>query len=143
MRTAKLTRLETGDHGTFGRLVTDSGFSCATGELPWRDNERKRSCIPAGVYRCTWRKSSNFGWCYHVEGVAVPWHPDWRTEILIHVGNYCGDKALGFRADVLGCILVGTATGYLDEQRALVQSKRAFHELEAAMDREPFELTIV
>jgi hypothetical protein len=150
MRRATLTRTRTGDEGTFGRLVTDTGFVCFTGELPWRDNARKRSCIPPGRYICTWRHSELHGDCYHVEGAPVPWNPAWRTGIEIHAANWMGDVALmnpatgkPYVCELLGCIAPGTGIETLCGQRAVIASQRALRELENELAREPFELTVV
>ena len=34
---------------------------CHTMELPWRDNERRLSCIPTGVYNVVKHQSPKFG----------------------------------------------------------------------------------
>ena len=73
--------------------VTYGALSCEkiqTLELPWRDNKRKRSRIPAGVYRCTLDKKINRIRVHDVPG---------RDGIQVHIGNYS--------ADTTGCILVG------------------------------------
>jgi len=63
-------------------------------ELPWRENQRRISCIPEGVYDCELHTSPSKGKCYSVKNVKD------RDNILIHVGNYVyGDKI-----DLLGCI---------------------------------------
>ncbi len=56
MKQAILTRLETDDEGTRGRidvlheLTGEVVYSCVTQELPWRQNKNDRSCAPAGSY---------------------------------------------------------------------------------------------
>jgi hypothetical protein len=62
-------------------------------ELPWKDNERKVSCIPIGKYDVVKRKSPKYGNHFHVQDVPN------RDMILIHSGNYI--------SDILGCILPG------------------------------------
>lgn len=136
MRFAILTRLETGREGTFGQLITDSGFTATTGELPWKNNEKGHSCIPTGLYRCSWGMSSKFGSCYHLKEV-----PD-RSDILIHSGNFCGDKEKGFKSDVEGCILIGETVGQLEKQKAVLNSKHAIGGLRIAFGLDPFDLTI-
>lgn len=130
-----LKRGETGDHGTFGQIVV-AGARFFTGELPWRDNARKLSCIPAGVYEAEWHQSPRFGWCYRLKGTAP------RSEILVHAGNYCGDTTKGLRSDVEGCILLGLKTGTLNGQsvvRSSADAVKRFHELTA---QKPFLLEI-
>ena len=65
-----------------------------------------------------------------------------RTYILIHSGNYAGDKSKGFKSHVMGCILLGKKSGYLGGQVAILNSRimvRAFME---HMNYEPFILRI-
>lgn len=131
----KLIRTETGDEGTFGLLLYD-GRVLYTGELPWRDNERGKSCIPAGIYDVFMRVSSRFGRVYEVKDVTG------RTAILLHNGNWCGDDALGFKTHVDGCILLGLDRGRLDGQNAVFSSRRARHKIEAEMGGAPFKLEI-
>src|SRR3990167_9106461 len=100
MRTGTLTRLRTGDDGTFGHLVLDSGFRCVMLELPWRDNQRGRSCVPAGRYLFAWRTDSpKHGACYEEwddpstsarEDIAN------RDNIQIHAANLPGDDSFGY-----------------------------------------------
>lgn len=137
MRRATLTRNDTGDEGTFGELLTDTGAKFFWGELPWRDNKHDRSCIPDGVYVCTWRKSPKFGFCYHVENVPG------RSDILIHAANYVGDTKKKKRADVLGCMAPGEAIGELNGQRAVLRSRDALATFIDEMNGETFLLTIV
>lgn len=132
----KLIRTETSDEGTFGVLMYDRRY-LFTGELPWRNNERGQSCIPAGLYQVFMRTSPRFGRCYEIQDVPG------RTHILLHNGNWCGDDVLGFKTHVDGCVLVGLSRGVLSGQRAVFASRRARHRLEAEMGGAPFELEIV
>lgn len=120
-----LQRERSTDQGTFGKLTLEKGWSCVTIELPWRDNKRQRSCIPAGTYECSMTNSPKFGRVYTVKNVRG------RSHILFHAGNYAGDVEKGFRSDVEGCILVGSAKGTLNNQQVVVNSRntlRKFHE---------------
>lgn len=136
MRKVVLTRLETGNEGTFGDLVTDFGFHCKSGELPWRNNQIGKSCIPAGVYLCIWADSGKHGFCYHVKDVQG------RSDILFHVANYFGDVDKNMKSDVLGCIGLGEHMGILGTQKALLNSKKTMTVFEAGMNKESFELAI-
>ena len=66
---------------------------CFTLELPWKDNQRNISCIPAGTYYAKWRTSPTNGQV--IELLDVPN----RDFIQIHAGNYT--------SQIQGCILVG------------------------------------
>jgi Family of unknown function (DUF5675) len=137
MRTCTLTRTETGNDGTFGHLVTDEGLFLRSGELPWRNNEPGRSCIPIGKYEVYYALSPTKGWCYHVTKV-----PD-RLDIEIHPANFCGDRILGMKCQLEGCICLGTSVGPMNGQKAILCSHQAFTELYGDLRREPFELTIL
>ena len=68
-------------------------YRCVSLELPWLQNQRRVSCIPAGTYNVIKHPSPKFGnsfWVLDVPG---------RSEILWHHGN--------FKDDTLGCILPG------------------------------------
>jgi len=93
------------DDCTIGRLETP-GFRCLTLELPWLDNCKGVSCIPAGTYNYNIAKSPRSGdlvlWLENV--------PD-RSHIQIHAGNYT--------RQIKGCILVGDSIKYLDHDGIL------------------------
>jgi hypothetical protein len=137
MRKATLTREISSDEGTFGTLVTDLGFTCRTGELPSRENAHDRSCIPAGVYRVTFRMSSKHGLCYHVENVPG------RTGIEIHAANFMGDRDKGYVSDLLGCIAPGREVRKVGRQAELFFSRDTLHALEKNLGCQEFELTIL
>lgn len=63
-------------------------------ELPWRNNQRRISCIPTGIYKAKKHVSPRFGQSLWLQDVPN------RSEILVHKGNYY--------TDILGCILIGT-----------------------------------
>lgn len=136
MLKATLTRFVTSEFGTQGHLEFD-GFECRTLELPWLDNEPRVSCIPAGVYTSSLYPSSKFGLVYVIEDVPN------RDGILIHQGNFAGNKALGHKSDVEGCILVGQKFGVLEGQLAVLNSRKTLLALREFLNNEPFELTIV
>jgi hypothetical protein len=98
MNIVTLTTWSTADC-TIGRLNYGL-FKCLTLELPWLDNQRNISCIPAGDYIATHYDSPKHGPVLLLHGV-----PD-RDFIEVHSGNYT--------RDVLGCILVGDSIKYLD-----------------------------
>ena len=130
-----LLRTEQSDEGTFGIIVFD-GHSLFTGELPWRDNRANISCIPEGVYSVRVSDSRKFGRCYEIGEVPK------RSHILLHHGNFCGDRIRGLRTNVAGCILVGCGTGRLFSQRAVFNSRTARRRFEQTMNFEDFILEV-
>lgn len=136
MISATLLRIESGPHGTFGKLKCGN-FSCYTLELPWQHNEPDISCIPTGIYKCVWTKSPRFNKeMYLLENVKN------RTGIRIHSANLAGDKALGFRSQLNGCIALGEKFGFIDRQKALLVSVSAIRRFETLMNGRPFELVV-
>jgi hypothetical protein len=127
--------MKRGDQGTRGILFADS-FHCQTIELPWRDNRRSVSCIPAGEYKVSIRISPRYGQVYHVKEVPQ------RSYILIHSGNWAGDKHKGYRTNVAGCILLGAKRGLLANQWAVLNSRITVKRFMLHMGMEPFLLKI-
>lgn len=136
MRYVTLTRTETGDSGTFGLIKTDSGFSCYSGELPWRGDNTDISCIPAGVYVVQRFNSPKHGDCYLITDVPG------RTVTEIHKGNFCGDIYKGLKSDVEGCVLTGNAIGEIAGQQCVLASGDSLARFEADLEKLPFQLTI-
>ena len=130
-----LFRLKRSDQGTEGMLVTGD-FQCRTLELPWRDNRQQISCIPAGEYDVDIRMSPKYGRIYWVRRVPN------RTYILIHSGNYAGDKSRGYKTHVMGCILLGKKSGFLGGQAAVLNSRVAVRQFMEHMEYESFKLRI-
>lgn len=131
-----IDRLESTEYGTFGRLTVDK-MQFQTGELQWLENVSDKSCIPAGIYECSWNYSPKLQrFAYHVEDVPN------RTGILIHVANLMGRKDLDYKSDVEGCIGLGLKIGFLYGQRALQLSAKAIESFEFYMAHEPFILEI-
>jgi hypothetical protein len=75
-------------------------FECFTLELPWKDNQRRVSCIPEGTYKAVKHRSPKFG-----ESVWIQNVPN-RSEILIHPANYV--------RQLLGCIAPGDSLRDID-----------------------------
>lgn len=98
MNKLKILRTNHSPKQILGKLfVLDSTdkilFECFTLELPWKNNQRKVSCIPAGTYKVRPRVSQKYG--AHLHLLDVPG----RDMILIHEAN--------FVHQLLGCIAVG------------------------------------
>ncbi|MDR2893007.1 MAG: DUF5675 family protein [Deltaproteobacteria bacterium] len=146
MRRLTLTRKLQSDQGTFGRL-SGEGLSLHTAELPWRDNKRGISRIMPGIYRCVRHVSAKYPEPkdYVFRLLDVPG----REAVLIHNGNFAGDKAKGYRSDVEGCILVGLEAGTIKTscpcvkgQDAVLRSKDALNKLREWAGQDDFELEI-
>jgi len=113
-----------------------TGWACCTLELPWRDNENRRSCIPPGpgegaiTYKAKRHESPRYGECLWLPGVRG------RSEILIHAGNYV--------SDTLGCILVGAQFRDLDGDSLtdVTSSRQTLRVLLQKIDGEDVELKI-
>jgi len=67
--------------GTNGKLECEGKTICNTIELPWKNNERKVSCVPEGKYFLEKRYSAKFKWHIEVKNVAN------RSGILFHPAN--------------------------------------------------------
>ena len=164
MKQALLTRLETGDEGTFGRLdvlneVTGEViYSCATLELPWRQNARGKSCAPASdagyLFKGRTDSPKHPGFVYEEwDDPATPAREDVadRDNIQIHAANLGGDEDKGFVKQLDGCIapglsVVGFRAGHKPagskDQRGVSASGTALKQLLAALNRATFHLTI-
>ena len=137
MKEVYLLRLRTSDQGTEGMLITSDGFTCMTLELPWRENQRSISCIPAGEYETKIRVSPKYGEIYWVTKVPN------RSWILIHSGNWAGDTEKGFNTHVNGCILLGKRHGWLRDQRAVLSSRITVRAFMRHMKNEKFLLKVI
>jgi hypothetical protein len=131
-----LVREQGTDQGTYGVLTLPDGWQCQTIELPWRDNWRGLSRIPAGTYKAMAHVSPKFGMTYWVREVKG------RSAILFHAGNLAGDRKKGFKTDSDGCILVGLRRGQLYRQNAVLASKAALKEMLARLNRQSVWLEV-
>lgn len=139
---AVLERHDLSDEGWFGRIWA-RGLSLFTGELPWRDNAPNVSSIPPApdaepiVYRCAWTWSPRFRRAMYLLVGTAP-----RAGVRKHSANLMGDVALGFRAQLNGCIALGEKLGWIDGQKALLLSAPAVRRFESHMGHAPFTLEI-
>ena len=136
MKQVYLFRTVTIDQGTEGIIATDGFFSKSL-ELPWKGNKRSISCIPSGIYTVQIRKSPKYGSVYWVTHVKN------RTWILIHAGNFAGDKSKGFKTHVNGCILFGKDHGFLGGQRAVLSSRITVRKFRSVMRDKTFQLNVI
>jgi hypothetical protein len=117
--------------GTNGKLMCEGKLLCNTIELPWKNNEKRVSCIPEGRYFIRKRYSQKFKW--HLEVVDVKN----RSYILFHPAN----NAL---RELNGCIAPVTK---LSGPGLGLMSRKAFEKLKklvyAALDsKESVELIV-
>lgn len=113
---AKLIRcVDTGKQTTGQIEVGD--FQCFSLELPWRENKKQVSCIPAGIYPVRKFNSPKFGMCYAVDEVPN------RSQVRIHAGVHYGHT--------LGCILPALDQKDLNKDGEIdnVSSKAALNKL--------------
>jgi len=94
--------------GTNGKLECDGKLICNTIELPWRNNEKRVSCIPEGEYFIEKRYSVKFKWHLHVLDVPE------RSFILFHPANDAQKELNGCIAPVTK--LSGPGLGLLSRQ---------------------------
>jgi hypothetical protein len=111
----RIQRTESDRFGTFG-VLTLGGFRCFTLELPWHDNAPQISCIPTGEYEVEPWSSKKYAQALHVREAPG------RTGILIHQGNWAGERAQGLYCNSTGCILVGSSRAIIKEQPGIVNS---------------------
>ena len=85
------------EESTIGELFLNGEKMCDTLELPYKDNKRSISCIPAGEYQARLRYPRESGSRDYLH-ILVKDVPN-RDYILFHRGNTAKDSR--------GCILVG------------------------------------
>ena len=124
-----LKRSQQDDYGTFGSLLDDNGDSlCVTVELPWRDNEPQKSCIPAGVYNVIPHNSPAHPDTWEISGVPG------RSEILIHSAN--------FPDELLGCVGAGQAISMIEGKLGVTNSVQTLDKLREVLPNS-FMLAVV
>ena len=127
---AYLHRTERTDKHTLGQLFIE-GERFFVLERPWLDNRSNVSCIPAGNYKATYLARSASGkykrvyWIRNVPG---------RGGILIHNGNLTRHS--------WGCLLIGLRCGYLQGERAVLNSRTALNEFVELMARRELDISI-
>ena len=85
------------DNSTLGELFLNGERMCDTLELPYKDNQRSISCIPAGEYKVRIRHPKESGSRKYLH-LLIKEVPN-RDYILFHKGNTAKDTK--------GCILLG------------------------------------
>lgn len=110
----KLIRMYDED-GTNGTIYIDGQKVCHSIELPWRENERRISCIPEGTYPMRKRNSKKYK-----EHLEIP-DVENRAAILIHCANNAEKELRGCIAPVTSLTAPGLGS----------QSRLAFDQLKA------------
>ena len=82
-------------------VLTYKDFKCFTLELPWLDNQKNISCIPAGTYAGSLHDSPANGDVIAISNVKG------RTHIQIHSANYTGQ--------LKGCVAAGDSIKFLNK----------------------------
>jgi len=137
MNKVQLIRLESGNQGTFGNLYA-KGEKFYSGELPWRENKSSISCIPPNNnYLCLWTFSPRFKRNVYLVSNVIN-----RFGIRKHSANLMGDIALGYKAQLNGCIALGEKLGWIDGQKAVLLSAPAIRRFETLMEGKSFILEV-
>lgn len=119
-----LARFASNADYTAGAVMVRGTPFCVAIELPWRDNQRGVSCIPAGDYTIYTRHTSpGFG-----KNVWLVMDVPGRSDILWHAANRA--------AELKGCIAPGTTFGALKGEFAVMQSRDALNRLRNRTKRE-------
>lgn len=125
-----ISRVLTGNSGTFGVLIFENIPFAVTLEREWLDNARNISCIPAGEYVCKRVNSPKFGSTFEVTEVPG------RSHILFHKGNIDDDSH--------GCILIGEQFGEIGYNKGIKASAQGYGEFMAILSHDmEFNLVIV
>lgn len=108
--------------GTNGKLECEGKTICNTIELPWKNNERKVSCVPEGKYFLEKRYSAKFKWHIEVKNVAN------RSGILFHPANNAMQELNGCIAPVTK--LSGAGLGLMSRKAFVALKNVVFKALE-------------
>jgi len=132
---AKLTRFDSNEQGTYGKLSI-LGKSFFTLELPWLDNMPGKSSIPEGTYTVKWTLSPRLKkYTYEITNVAN------RSGIRLHGGNLAGTTPC-YISHSLGCPLIGYKLGTIKGQRAILDSRRAVADFERLANKQTILLEV-
>jgi hypothetical protein len=108
--------------GTPGVLWLANGFECDTLELPWKDNERGKSCIMPGTYR---------GWAWFspkLKRLTIRLEDKHgRRDCLIHNANFAAEErdidgdGESEITQIHGCTAVGRGFGEIRDKSGDLQ----------------------
>lgn len=129
MKQIVLTTLFQTKDCTGGILILPSGKILATLERPWLNNLPKVSCIPDGVYKCSYTESPRFKRkLYEVHSVPS------RSGIRIHPANYV--------QELEGCIALGENFNAINGSLVLNNSRKAMDAFHTELAGEQFNLVV-
>lgn len=117
MRSAQIVRHYAKD-ATTGFFLWNEKAIAVTLELPWRNNERKISCIPEGLYLCERVRNRTTTGGTQIDDTFIIANVKDRDGILFHVGNSTKDSN--------GCILIGNNFAIVDGKQAILNSRIGF-----------------
>lgn len=115
MNAVEIQRVCTGNDGTFGVLLYEGKPLCVTLENVWRNNERRVSCIPRGIYTAEEFSGQKYKDVWEIKGVKN------RSAILIHWGN--------LETDTDGCVLVGKYFADFNGKQGIAESAKTVNML--------------
>lgn len=127
METVTLKREPFTDTHTFGAIYWDGLKLCDTIEKPWKDNQKRISCIPEGEYTAIQFCSPHHGDVWLLENTTP------RSMIEIHPANLA--------EELEGCIAPGKK-GFLGTKPAVLRSKETMAMLKKVLPRK-FTLKII
>lgn len=104
---------------TIGTIIVGGRVFGFTMEPAWLGNMVNVSCIPEDTYICKRVDSPKHGETFEVMNVYG------RTNILFHSLNIIEETG--------GCIGIGSEAGYIYEERAILESRKAFDKFMALM----------
>lgn len=108
------------DKAVHGRLYVGDELLACTIELPWKQNAKRISCIPEGIYTLRRRYSEKFKW--HLVLLEVPE----RSGILIHPANDALKELQGCIAPVTAITEIGKGS---NSRNAMQKVMTAFNQL--------------
>lgn len=108
------------DKAVHGRLYVGEELLACTIELPWKQNAKRISCIPEGVYTLRRRYSEKFKW--HLVLLEIPE----RSGILIHPANDALKELQGCIAPVTAITEIGKGS---NSRKAMQKVMTAFNQL--------------
>jgi hypothetical protein len=117
-----VVRQKSAPTGTPGRLQLENGFACDTLELPWKDNEKGKSCTLPDTYR---------GWVWYSPTLGRNTirfeDKHGRENCLIHNANFAADQddldgdGVNEVTQIHGCTAVGSGYGEIRRKDGKLQ----------------------